>query len=242
MGTDIQRTILLVFFGFSLFLLWDRWHVYNGKPPMFGPAPAPQVTAPPQAATGSRGACRASGSRVPEGTAPKPPHRRGRRGAVDAPPAASAKSPPVVVETDLMRASIDPVGAVLSRVELLQADGRARLDGEWTDWPGHWQAGTKRTRPRRAARSRSAARLRRAKRNRRRRFFRITERHLNRRRRAAPAGRRAGQVDVSLQCRERRRARDEDYTFHRGRYDAEVKHEIVNVELISRWRRRCTCS
>jgi hypothetical protein len=32
MGTDFQRTVLWVFFGMSLFLLWDRWLVYSGKP------------------------------------------------------------------------------------------------------------------------------------------------------------------------------------------------------------------
>jgi YidC/Oxa1 family membrane protein insertase len=46
MGTDFQRTILWVFFGMSLFLLWDRWLVHTGKPSMFGTATAPQVSAP----------------------------------------------------------------------------------------------------------------------------------------------------------------------------------------------------
>ncbi len=50
MSTDIQRTILLVIFGFSLFMLWDRWQIYNGRAPMFGPAPVSQ-TAPSQQVT-----------------------------------------------------------------------------------------------------------------------------------------------------------------------------------------------
>ena len=41
MGTDFQRTVLWVFFGMSLFLLWDRWLVYTGKPSMFGTTPTP---------------------------------------------------------------------------------------------------------------------------------------------------------------------------------------------------------
>ena len=51
MSTDIQRTILLVIFGFTLFMLWDRWQIYNGRAPMFGPAPASQTAPSPQVPT-----------------------------------------------------------------------------------------------------------------------------------------------------------------------------------------------
>ncbi len=114
MSTDIQRTILLVIFGFTLFMLWDRWQIYNGRAPMFGPAPVSQ-TAPSQPVTAAPPARAADGIPTPNVPAPSavtpavPP---------DAAPAA-AKSPPVVIETDLIRASIDPIGAVVSRVELL---------------------------------------------------------------------------------------------------------------------------
>jgi YidC/Oxa1 family membrane protein insertase len=56
MGTDFQRTVLWVFFGMSLFLLWDRWLVYNGKPSMFGTTPTAQAPASaeqPKAASAS---------------------------------------------------------------------------------------------------------------------------------------------------------------------------------------------
>ena len=121
MSTDIQRTILLVIFGFSLFMLWDRWQIYNGRAPMFGPAPQSQVapgsrsvpaSAPTQAATSST----SDAVPVPQAATPS--------SVPTAPPADSSpqagKSLPVVIETDLLRVSIDPLGAVVSRVELLE--------------------------------------------------------------------------------------------------------------------------
>ena len=32
MGSDFQRTILWVILAASVFMLWDNWQVYNGKP------------------------------------------------------------------------------------------------------------------------------------------------------------------------------------------------------------------
>ena len=121
MGTDIQRTILLVFFGFSLFLLWNNWQVYNGKPPMFGAAPAPKAVTPPAAAPSAVGSGRGPG---PGADAPGVNAARSTPpAAVDATPGALT-SKPVVIQTDLVRASIDPVGAVVSRVELLNSQWR----------------------------------------------------------------------------------------------------------------------
>jgi YidC/Oxa1 family membrane protein insertase len=53
MGTDFQRTILWIFFGLSLVLLWDRWLVHSGRPSMFGTASAPQVSSGPAPAAPS---------------------------------------------------------------------------------------------------------------------------------------------------------------------------------------------
>ena len=122
MGTDIQRTILLVIFGFSLFLLWDRWLVFNGRPTMFGTTSAPQQQTAP--ATPAPAPTAASSAAVPQATTPA-----AAPAAVDAVPAATrAPVAPVVVQTDLMRASIDPLGAVVSRVELL----RQPVAPDWT--------------------------------------------------------------------------------------------------------------
>jgi len=127
MGTEIQRTIVLVFFGMSLLLLWDRWQVHNGRPSTFGTAPSPQqqpVSASPVPAVPSaRPSTDASlPPATPTGAAPAVPP------AQTADATAAIKSTPVVIETDVMRASIDPLGAVVSRVELL--DQRAAPD--WT--------------------------------------------------------------------------------------------------------------
>src|SRR5215203_3681780 len=131
MGSDIQRTILLVFFGFSLFLLWNNWQVYNGKPPMFGPAPAPKTvdapavapSAPVPDAIPSSSAVPSSAS-VPQGSSATP---NPAATAVDATPGAPTLKP-VVVQTDLTRTSIDPTGAVVARVELL----RQPVAPDWT--------------------------------------------------------------------------------------------------------------
>lgn len=111
MTTDIQRTVLLVIFGFSLFMLWDRWQMYNGRAPMFGPAPAQQTVAPPASTSPPVTSPTAvpGPTAVPQ-TVPSP--------TIEAAPS-MAKSTPVVIETDLLRTSIDTLGAVVSRVELL---------------------------------------------------------------------------------------------------------------------------
>ena len=82
MSTDIQRTILLVIFGFSLFMLWDRWQIYNGRAPMFGPAPVSQTATTQQIGATCYG-CRID---APDG--------------VPVPQAAAPSAVPAVVPTD----------------------------------------------------------------------------------------------------------------------------------------------
>ncbi|MBC8118393.1 MAG: membrane protein insertase YidC [Burkholderiaceae bacterium] len=118
MGTDIQRTILLVFFGFSLFLLWNNWQVHNGKPPMFGSAPVPKAVTPPAAAPSAAVPDAVPGQAAAVPQAPLPT-ASAPAAAVDATPGVST-SKPIVVQTDLIRASIDPIGAVVARVDLLK--------------------------------------------------------------------------------------------------------------------------
>lgn len=117
MGSDFQRTILWVFFGMSLFMLWDRWQVHNGRPGFFtAPAVTQQQAATPAPAadgsvpTATQAAAPAGAAAVPTEAAPAP------------------KAPPVVIETDLLRLSIDPEGAVVSRAELLQE----KVTPDWT--------------------------------------------------------------------------------------------------------------
>jgi YidC/Oxa1 family membrane protein insertase len=129
MGTDFQRTILWVFFGMSLFLLWDRWLVYSGKPSMFGTAPAPSATSTPAAPVTPPSAAPPAAPPVGSSAVPSaPPTATAAPSAVPAAPLGTAKQAPVVIETDRVRATIDPEGAVLTRVELLQD----KVAPDWT--------------------------------------------------------------------------------------------------------------
>ena len=141
MGSDFQRTILWVFFGMSLFMLWDRWQIHNGRPSMFGLAPSTQQqAAPPPAPVAVPGAQSVPGSApaggstaadkaLPSAPSIQPGTAAGAPQAPAAPAAAGqAKAPPVVIETDLLRVAIDPEGAVVSQATLL----KERVTPDWT--------------------------------------------------------------------------------------------------------------
>ena len=110
--TDMRRTLLWVIFSMSLFLIWDAWNRHNGHPSLFGPAPAARATAQgpnPQALP------------VP-GVVPGASAARGL-GVSPTTPASPAAPPPsatVAVTTDVMKATIDTIGGTVARVELLQ--------------------------------------------------------------------------------------------------------------------------
>lgn len=108
--TDMRRTLLWVVFSMSLVLIWDAWNRHNGQPSLFGPAPAKSV------ATGTP-ASAPLGLPTPAAT----PATAAAPAAVPAAPAASApQAKPVTVTTDLVKATIDPAGATLVRLELLR--------------------------------------------------------------------------------------------------------------------------
>ena len=119
-GMDIQRTILWIIFGMSLLFLYDNWQRYQGRPSMFG-GPPPQTSAAPGAAPAPKDAS------IPTVAQP------GAQPAPTAAPPTGAATPAaaperVRIETDLVRADIDPEGAVLARVELL----RQKVAPDWT--------------------------------------------------------------------------------------------------------------
>jgi YidC/Oxa1 family membrane protein insertase len=130
MGTDFQRTVLWIFFGMSLFLLWDRWLVYSGKPSMFGTAPTPPIEAPkdapPAAAPAAVPAPPAAAVPAPAPAAVPAPVPS----AVPAQPVAQAgaKAPAVIVQTDVLKVSFESEGAAISRAELLQE----KVAPDWT--------------------------------------------------------------------------------------------------------------
>jgi YidC/Oxa1 family membrane protein insertase len=135
-GMDFQRTVLWVIFAMSLLFLWDGWQRYQGRPSLLGGPPAPTASmegnAPPATAAPAVPAPAADSS-VPQPSATPAPAAAapGSPAAVE-PPALSTAGPTpgqkVRVETDLLRADFDLAGAVLARAELLQH----RVAPDWT--------------------------------------------------------------------------------------------------------------
>ena len=132
-GMDFQRTVLWVIFAMSLLFLWDSWQRYQGRPSLLGGPPAPAAstngaTAPAATATPVP-AAPADGS-VPQPSAVPAPAAAAAPGAPEtaAPTAAPVQGQKVRIETDVLRADFDLLGAVLSRAELLQQ----RVAPDWT--------------------------------------------------------------------------------------------------------------
>lgn len=94
---DNQRLILFVVFSFSLLLLWEAWQDKHA------PAPAPVAT---QAAPAS-------------GTVPSPSQALNAPAAVAPASSGFAKGARAVVETDVLRATIDANGGDLRQLQLL---------------------------------------------------------------------------------------------------------------------------
>ena len=112
MGSDFQRTILWVVLAAAVFMLWDNWQVYNGKPSFLGtPSVAEQQA-------------RQTAAAKPDVSVPE----------VGAGSEAVAKGmiqtqSPVNVQNDLLKLTIDEQGAVVTRAELLQEYQQA----DWTE-------------------------------------------------------------------------------------------------------------
>ncbi len=107
--TDIRRTVLWVVFTMSLVLLWDGWQKHNGHPSMFSPTPPKPV-----AAAGSAPAGLPAPAALPGAAAAAP------GGAAPTAPAAVATSEKVTISTDVVKATLDSLGGSLVRVELLK--------------------------------------------------------------------------------------------------------------------------
>lgn len=118
--TDIRRTLLWVVFTMSLILLWDGWNKHNGRPSMFAP---PAATAPATPAITASGA-EAAG--VPASAAAGTASPSSVPSTVPAPAAASER---VTVTTDLVRATVDTKGGDIVRLELLQQ--QEHVDRKW---------------------------------------------------------------------------------------------------------------
>src|SRR5262245_37326846 len=125
---DIQRTILWVIFAMSLLFLWDKWQISQGRPSMLGgtpPAAEKKVDgAPTPGGPADVGAVPTAPQQPGQAAAPAP-------AAVPSPAPAAQAAPSgerVKIETDMMRAEIDPAGASLAHVELL----KQQVAPDWT--------------------------------------------------------------------------------------------------------------
>ena len=110
--TDMRRTLLWVVFIMSLALLWDGWNKHNGHPTMFG-MPIADSSAPANAAaSGAAGAASVAATGGVPATAGMP--------AAAATPAAAASAPSeqITVQTDVMKLTLDTLGATVTHLEL----------------------------------------------------------------------------------------------------------------------------
>lgn len=106
---DIKRTILWVIFSLAVVLLFDNWQRANGHQSMFFPTPQTATTAAP-------------GS-TPAGDVPKSAAATAAAGSQAAPATGAASQAPasekIVITTDVVRATIDTAGAIVTKLELL---------------------------------------------------------------------------------------------------------------------------
>ena len=111
---DIRRTILWVVFGFSLVMLWDQWQVYNGRKATFFPSAPPAATASAPASAA-----------VPTSVTPSASATVGGVGSV---PGVSAPTAPAVaipreqieVSTDVLKLVFDTEGGSVVKSEFLK--------------------------------------------------------------------------------------------------------------------------
>jgi YidC/Oxa1 family membrane protein insertase len=126
--TDIRRTLLWVVFTMSLVLIWDAWNRHTGQVSLFGAAPArPAASAPAADGAGATPAAvpAPSAAATPGAGVPAPAAVPGAStSASPATPTPAAEPTPaaalITVSTDVVKASFDPRGGDLVRLELLR--------------------------------------------------------------------------------------------------------------------------
>jgi YidC/Oxa1 family membrane protein insertase len=129
--TDIRRTVLWVVFGMSMLLLWDAWQKHNGHPSLFSLS-APRPTASAGSAPGSTPGTVPGTSALPTATGAAAPIAE----AASAPSAGEK----VTLSTDLYKATFDSQGGTLVRLELLKqadADDKTQNVVLFNQQPGH---------------------------------------------------------------------------------------------------------
>ncbi len=100
---DTRRLILVLIFTFSSFMLWESWQKYNQpKPPANAATTAPAGSAVPQPSAALQAGSSAGAAPV---------------AATAAPAAATAET--FTVQTDVVKASISPLGGDIVELDLL---------------------------------------------------------------------------------------------------------------------------
>ncbi len=116
---DIRRTVLWMIFSFSLLLLWNNWQVHNGKPSLFGGSPTATQTAKTEgsAPTPAPAADGSVPAGVPASAAPATVADTNVPGTA-APTASTSEK--VNIKTDVYDLTFDTLGAQLVKAELLK--------------------------------------------------------------------------------------------------------------------------
>ncbi len=112
---DLRRTLLWSVFAVSLLMLWDGWLRHTGQPSLFAPAPAASVVA--QAASGGEPGSAAS---LPQPSGQLPVTSAAGDGVAAVPAPALAKGERITLQTDVVNATIDTLGGNVVKVELRQ--------------------------------------------------------------------------------------------------------------------------
>jgi YidC/Oxa1 family membrane protein insertase len=240
---DTQKTVLWVVLFMSLFLLWDRWGAYQARL-----HPAAQVVTPdgPRTTPAPGGATASPGA----GVVPQPASAAGAGTAAvpaaGAAAAASAGAERIHVQTDTLMVDFDPQGASLLRVELpaqklaldWTEDGIAKLLGV-TNWlhsmgVGHITVRATDPNAHEVLLDTSAGRTYQAQTgliggsaadpfpNHRATRFELVPGPLS-----MPADKDA--LSVRFEAASGGVKLAKIFTFHRGRYDVEVRHEVTNA-------------
>jgi YidC/Oxa1 family membrane protein insertase len=112
---DIQRTVLWVVFSMSILFLWDRWMSANGHSSIFFPTATQQAKQTP-ANVPKNDVPQASASASSNAAVPATSATPGSNTAQVAP----VKSEIITITTDVYKADIDTLGGELKRLELLK--------------------------------------------------------------------------------------------------------------------------
>ena len=115
---DIRRTILWVVFAFSTVLLWDKWQIYNGGKALFFPTPPAASGAPSASSPGGGGHADLPQPAATAASAMPAPAAPGLPSAALGTATASAAL--ITLSSDVLKLSIDPVGATIVRAEFLK--------------------------------------------------------------------------------------------------------------------------